>query len=146
MSLDSCVRYFVIFDKFLSWFNDDLQMSETCTSNNMLSSSTTSRLLALAVLSVSHYHTEVAEKWTSMVLRVNKHNFCLVVIEFQLVYVHPLTYISDTVLYTQLCNIDITIFERYVELSIISIEMIVDSMTSYYLSKCCDVQQIQNGT
>ena len=101
----------------------------------MLSSSTTSRLLALAVLSVSHYHTEVAEKWTSMVLRVNKHNFCLVVIEFQLVYVHPLTYISDTVLYTQLCNIDITIFERYVELSIISIEMIVDSMTSYYLSK-----------
>ena len=112
----------------------------------MLLSSTTSRLLALAVLSASHYHTEVAEKWTSMVLRVNKHNFCLVVIEFQLVYVHPLTYISDTVLYTQLCNIDITIFERYVELSIISIEMIVDSMTSYYLSKWCDVQQMQNGT
>ena len=50
MSLDSCVRYFDIFDKFLSWFNDDLQMSETCTSNNMLSSSTTSRLLALAVV------------------------------------------------------------------------------------------------
>ena len=50
MSLDSCVRYFVIFDKFLSWFNDDLQMSETCTSNNMLSSSTTSRLLALVVV------------------------------------------------------------------------------------------------
>ena len=56
MSLDSCVRYFVIFDKFLSWFNDDLQMSETCTSNNMLSSSTTPRLLALAVVvSLSDY-------------------------------------------------------------------------------------------
>ena len=57
-----------------------------------------------------------------MVLRVNKHNFCFVVIEFQLVYVHAMTYISDTVLYTQPCNIDITILERYVELSIISID------------------------
>ena len=74
-------------------------------------------------------HTEVAEKWTSMILRVNKHNFCLVVIKFELVYVHPITYISD-----------ITIFERYVELSIISLEMIVESMTSYYLSKWCGVQ------
>ena len=87
-------------------------------------------------------HTEVADKWTSMLLRVNKHNFCLVVIEFQLVYVHPMTYISDTVLYAQPCNIDITIFERYVELSIISIEMIVESMTSYFLSKWCVVQWI----
>ena len=68
-----------------------------------------------------------------MILRVNKDNFCFVVIEFQLVYVHRMTYISDTVLYTQLCDIDITIFERYVELRIISVEMIVDSMTSYYL-------------
>lgn len=70
-----------------------------------------------------------------MVLRVNKHNFCLVVIEFQLVYIHLMTYISDTVLYAQPLNIDITLFERYVKLSIISIEMMVDSMTSYYLSK-----------
>ena len=75
-----------------------------------------------------------------MVLRVNKHNFCLVVIEFELLYVPPITYISDTVLYNQSCNIDITIFERYVELSIISLEMIVESMTSYYLSKWCGVQ------
>ena len=66
--------------------------------------------------------TGVAEEWTSMVLRVNKHNFCFVVIEFQLVYVHAMTYISDTVLYTQPCNIDITILERYVELSIIGID------------------------
>ena len=85
-------------------------------------------------------HTEVAEKWTSMVLRVNKHNFCLVVIEFELLYAHPITYISDTVLYAQPCNIDITIFKRYVELSIISLEMIVESMTSYYLSRWCGVQ------
>ena len=85
-------------------------------------------------------HTEVAEKWTSMVLRVNKHNFCLVVIEFQLVQIHPMTYISDTVLYAQSCNIDITIFERYVKLNIISIEMIVKSTTSYYLSKWCGIQ------
>ena len=70
-----------------------------------------------------------------MVLRVNKHNFCLLVIEFQLVYFHPMTYISETVLYAQPCNIDITIFERYLELSIISIEMMVKSMTSYYLGK-----------
>ena len=75
-----------------------------------------------------------------MIPRVNKYNFCLVVIEFQLVYVHPMTYISDTVLYAQPCNIDITIFERYVELSIISIEMIVKSMTSHYLNKWCGVQ------
>ena len=61
-------------------------------------------------------------------------------IEFQLVYVHPKTYISDTVRYTQPYNIDITIFERYVELSIISMEMIVEYMTSYYLSKWCGVQ------
>ena len=40
-----------------------------------------------------------------------------------------MTSISDTVLYAQSCKIDITIFERYVELSIISIEMIVESMT-----------------
>ena len=46
-----------------------------------------------------------------MVLRVNKHNFCFIVIEFQLVYVHPTTYISDSVLYAQPCNIDITTFE-----------------------------------
>ena len=26
ISLDSRVRYFLIFDKFLSWLNDDLQM------------------------------------------------------------------------------------------------------------------------
>ena len=52
-------------------------------------------------------HTEVAE-WTSMVLRMNKHNFCLVVNEVQLVHIHPMTYISDTVLYAQSCNIDIT--------------------------------------
>ena len=68
-----------------------------------------------------------------MVLRVNKHNFCFVVIEFQLVYVHRMTYISDTVLYAQPCNIDTTILERYLELSIISIEMINDTMTLYYL-------------
>ena len=66
--------------------------------------------------------TEVAEEWTSMLLRVNKHNFCFVVIEFQLFYVHPMTYISETVLYAQPFNIDITILERYVELRIISIE------------------------
>ena len=41
ISLDSRVRYFLIFDKFLSWLNDDLQMSETCASNIMLSSTTT---------------------------------------------------------------------------------------------------------
>ena len=59
-------------------------------------------------------------------------------IEFQLVYVHPMTYISNTVLYAQPCNIDITNFERYVELSVISIEMIVEStMTSYYLRMWC---------
>ena len=60
--------------------------------------------------------------------------------EFQLVYFHPMTYISDTVLYAQPCNIDITILERYVELSIIGIEMINQTMTSYYRSKCCSVQ------
>ena len=86
------MRYFLIFDKLLSWLNDDPKMSETCTSNNM-SSSTTPRFLALAmVVSLSCItHTEGDEKWTSMVLRVHKHNFCLVVIEFQLVYVHPMT-------------------------------------------------------
>ena len=50
ISLDSRVRYFLIFEKFLSWLKDDLQMSETYSSNNMLSSSTTPRLLALAVV------------------------------------------------------------------------------------------------
>ena len=75
---DFRVRYFLIFDKFLSWLNDYLQMSETCTSNNMLSSSTTPRLLALAVVQPLITDTEVAEGWTSMVLRVNKHNFCFV--------------------------------------------------------------------
>ena len=78
-----------------------------------------------------------------MVIQVNKYNFFL---KFQLVYVHPMTCISNTVLYTQPCNIDITIFERYVELSIISIDMIVKSMTLFYLSKWCGVQYIQNGT
>ena len=138
ISLDSSVRYFLIFDKFLSSLNDDLQMSETCASNNMLSSSTTPRLLIGCQPLVTDI--EVAEGWTGMILRVNKDNFCFVVIEFQLVYFHPMTYISDTVLYAQPCNIDITIFERYVELSIISLEMIVESMTSYYLSKWCGVQ------
>ena len=75
-----------------------------------------------------------------MVVPVNKHNFCLVVIEFQLVYVHPMTYISDTVLYAQPRNIDITILELYIELSIISTEMINETLTSYYLSKWCSVQ------
>ena len=84
--------------------------------------------------------TKVAEKWSSRVLRVNKHNFCLAVIEFQLVQIHPMTYISDTVLYAQFCIIDITIFERNVKLNIISIEMIVKSMTSYYLGKWCGIQ------
>ena len=83
--------------------------------------------------------TEVAEEWTSIVLRENKHNFCFLMIEFQLVYIHPMTCISDTVLYAQPCNINVTI-RRYVELSIISIEMINETMTSYYLSKWCSVQ------
>ena len=62
ISLDSRVRYFLIFDKFLSWLNDDLQMSETCASNIMLSSTTTPRLLALAVVvSLLITDTEVAE-------------------------------------------------------------------------------------
>ena len=51
-------------------------------------------------------------------------------IGFKLVYIHPMTYISDIVLDAQPCNIENTIFERYVNLSIISIEMIVESKTS----------------
>ena len=85
-------------------------------------------------------HTEVAAKWTSMVLQVNKHNFCLVVTEFQLVHIRPMTYISDTVLYAQSCNIDSPIFELYVKLDIISTEVIVKSLTSYYLCKWYGMQ------
>ena len=47
-------------------------------------------------------------------------------IEFELVYIHSKTYISDTVLYAQPCNIDITIFERYEKLSIIIVQSLYE--------------------
>ena len=49
-------------------------------------------------------YIEVAEKWASMVLRLNNQNFFLVMIDFQLVYIHSMTCITDTVLYAQPCD------------------------------------------
>ena len=72
ISLDTCVRYFLIFDKFLNWVVIKYYSQTPGFAGGDCQPCIT--------------HIEVAEEWTSTVHREDKHDFSLIVIsEFQLV-------------------------------------------------------------
>ena len=82
------MRHFLIFDNFLSRWNDNLQKNaETCASNSTLASNTTPMFCWRWFLAL-HYHNDVAKGWTSTVHRQDKHDFSLIMIEFKLVSTH----------------------------------------------------------